>query len=133
MGKEGRDWEAQGAHEYLKRLKGRFELSLHYLKGAGEFLRLAPDLSKVIFCDPIGEERDSVQFANLLQSQLERGQNRLTIAVGAAQGFGIDIPKGAVKISFSKMTFPHQLFRIMLLEQIYRADQILRGTPYHTS
>ena len=78
-----------------------------------------------------GEQISSEKFAEKLQKYKNEGKN-LTFIIGSSHGLAGKIKESAtVKLSFSKMTFPHQLFRVMLLEQIYRAFKICEGSSYH--
>lgn len=79
-----------------------------------------------------GERYDSVAFANMLQSQMNKGVSNITFVIGGSLGIDSTIKKDSAQlISFSDMTFPHQLMRVMLLEQVYRSFRILSGEPYH--
>lgn len=78
-----------------------------------------------------GEELSSEDFSKLLKEQ-ENAGNELAFVIGSSYGLSDTVKQKAFKkISFSKMTFPHRLFRIMLLEQIYRAFKIGEGSKYH--
>lgn len=79
-----------------------------------------------------GERYDSVAFANMLQSRMNKGVSNITFVIGGSLGIDSTIKKDSAQlISFSDMTFPHQLMRVMLLEQVYRSFRILSGEPYH--
>lgn len=79
-----------------------------------------------------GAELSSVQFAQKLQQFASRGASQLTFLIGSSFGLHPSIKEAAdLKLSVSPMTFPHHLFRVMLLEQLYRAYQISSGTKYH--
>lgn len=89
----------------------------------GEYL-IALDLGK--------KEYDSVEFASHLESSFQKGGANISFVIGGSLGLSDELKKRANEsISFGKMTFPHQLARVMLLEQIYRAFKINRGEPYH--
>lgn len=79
-----------------------------------------------------GENPDSVSFANQLNQLAIRGKSHIQFIIGGSLGLHDSVQKRADRaISFSKMTFPHQLMRVILLEQIYRSYRIIAGEPYH--
>ena len=79
-----------------------------------------------------GQSYDSLTFSEEMMQMLVRGQATITFLIGGSLGLSPTIKKRAQKcISFSKMTFPHQLMRLFLLEQIYRAWRIIKNEPYH--
>lgn len=87
-----------------------------------------------ILLDENGRTFDSVGFANFLQMQMNSGIKNLNFVVGGAWGFSPQVyQKANAKISLSKMTFSHQIIRIIFMEQLYRAMTILRNEPYHNS
>ena len=74
-----------------------------------------------------GKQKTSEEFAEILDTS-----EPITFIIGGSHGLSDAVKaKASIKLSFSKMTFPHRLFRVMLLEQIYRGVNILKGTPYH--
>lgn len=78
-----------------------------------------------------GRENTSIEFANLIDKTLINNSN-ITFIIGGSDGLDDEIKKlSNYKLSFSKMTFPHQLFRVILLEQIYRAFKIINNESYH--
>lgn len=87
----------------------------------------------LVLLDARGRQFTSEEFADLLRDQQDRGTQNLFFAVGPADGFS-DRARGSADLvlSFGKMTLAHELARIVLLEQIYRAFTILKGHPYHT-
>ena len=79
-----------------------------------------------------GKELDSVQLSEKIGSIGLSGKDTIQFMIGGAIGLGDSIMKEAdLCLSFSRMTFPHELMRVILLEQIYRSFRILRGEPYH--
>ncbi len=79
-----------------------------------------------------GKELDSVELANFIQNTRTRGISHITFVIGGSLGLHKNVINRAdFKLSFSKMTFPHQLMRVILLEQIYRSERILKNEPYH--
>lgn len=131
VGKESRGWEEEGCRDYLSRLKGQWDIEIHLLKSDKDLEKRVFGKRGVIYCDPQGAEMDSPAFSKFIHSELEKQGSRLTIAVGGSDGIDKTLVKSGIPISFSKFTFPHQLFRILLLEQLYRAHEIGRNSPYH--
>ncbi len=85
----------------------------------------------IVLLDIQGEEYSSVEFAKKLDSIFNINSN-ITFIIGSSYGVDDDIKKVAnLRISFSKMTFAHQMFRVILLEQIYRAFKINNNETYH--
>ena len=75
---------------------------------------------------------DSVQLSQKIGQLGVEGKSSIAFVIGGSLGLGDQVLRRAdFKLSFSKMTFPHQLFRVMLLEQIYRGFRIMKGEPYH--
>jgi len=88
--------------------------------------------SFIIVMDERGDGLRSLDFANTLQKIQEMGSNKITFLIGGAEGFTSEIrDKANMMLSFGQQTWPHVMVRIMLLEQIYRAQQIIAGHPYH--
>jgi len=93
------------------------------------FGRIPPVL---LLLDPRGRQLSSEQFAALLREHQERGTQVLMFAVGGADGFGAEARQSAsAQLSLGPMTLAHELARVVLLEQLYRAFTILAGHPYH--
>lgn len=79
-----------------------------------------------------GQMLSSEQLADKLDKLATYGKSKIAFIIGGSLGLSDDVLKRAnEQISFSKMTFPHQLMRLILLEQVYRGFKILRGEPYH--
>jgi 23S rRNA (pseudouridine1915-N3)-methyltransferase len=148
FGKTRSGFVGDGIPEYLKRLKHycRFEM-IEATSGAAEKIaernaRLdaeAKVLSKhlrpsdfVVLLDENGKQLSSVEFANWLQKKQVAVASRLVFVIGGAFGFAASFREAAQeRISLSPMTFPHQLVRLVFLEQLYRAFTILSNEPYH--
>lgn len=82
--------------------------------------------------DEGGKEMSSVKFAAWINNQLISGKKRMVFVVGGPYGFSPEVYKQAHgKISLSKMTYSHQMVRLIFTEQFYRAQTILKGEPYH--
>lgn len=86
-----------------------------------------------VFCLAIdGKQLDSVELSQKMDKLMSGGKNHLVFVIGGSLGLSDDVLKRAdYKLSFSKMTFPHQLMRVILLEQIYRSFRISNNEPYH--
>lgn len=86
----------------------------------------------LIVLDVEGKQFSSVEFARHLNRLSIIGKSHVTFVIGGSLGLAKKIKERAdLRLSFSRLTFPHQLFRVMLLEQLYRAFKINRGEPYH--
>lgn len=86
----------------------------------------------LILLDDKGQQYDSVALANYIQNTANHTAGNIVFCIGGAFGFDEELYKmSKAKISFSKLTFNHQMFRLILLEQLYRACSILRNEPYH--
>lgn len=79
-----------------------------------------------------GKQLDSVELSNKMDELFVRGHSQVYFVIGGSLGLADEVLKRAdYKLSFSKMTFPHQLMRVILLEQIYRSFRISNNEPYH--
>ena len=98
---------------------------------AARLKKIIPQGSYVIILDRQGQFFNSEALAKRLDT-LQQKSSQLTLIIGASHGFDDSLIQLAKeKWSFSALTFPHQLFRLLLLEQIYRSMTILKGHPYH--
>lgn len=101
-------------------------------KEAERILKKVRDGSLLCVLDIKGERPDSAGFANKLQSFFVSGSSHITFVIGGSLGLDAALVKKAdFRLSLSEMTFPHQLARLILLEQIYRAFKIINGETYH--
>ena len=86
----------------------------------------------VIALDICGKQLTSEELSELLQNKMLEGTSNIAFIIGGSNGYNDAVRSRAnMRLSFSKLTFPHQLFRIMLTEQIYRAFKIAAGEKYH--
>lgn len=123
--------------EYKKRLE--WKIFLHEFDGKpsseqeGAFLLGAISPSRfLITLDENGENLKSEEFANCLKNIQLYHQGKLGFVIGGANGLSKAIKERSQKsISFGRMTWPHLFVRVMLIEQLYRAQQILQNHPYH--
>lgn len=130
---------------YLKRLKWKVELREIELKSSqnlpvekikeGEgalILKAWKSSSKLIILDERGKQFSSLAFAKMFSDFAVDGDSDLTFVIGGSDGLSQEVlQKAALKISFGTMTFPHLMVRSMLIEQLYRAQSIIAGHPYH--
>ena len=87
---------------------------------------------ELILLDENGMEASSVDFARFLEKKMLSGIKRLVFVIGGPYGFSENVySKASGKMSLSKMTFSHQMVRLIFAEQLYRAFTILKGEPYH--
>ena len=128
--------------EYQKRLSKNTKLQIIELKDESDknnplqkekenIIKHINDKDNVIILDIKGKEVTSEEFAYFINNELTNYSN-MTFIIGSSNGLDEEIKKLTTKkISFSHLTFPHQLFRIILLEQIYRGFKILNNEKYH--
>jgi 23S rRNA (pseudouridine1915-N3)-methyltransferase len=99
---------------------------------AAAILAALPDGAAVVRLDERGEAVSSADFAEAIRRLRDAGQRDMAFVVGGADGIGDDVIARATKaIGFGRMTVPHQIARVLLLEQLYRAATLLSGHPYH--
>lgn len=95
-------------------------------------LKVIKDNSFVVALDLKGKMLTSEEFSSYIEELGVSGKSDLAFVIGGSLGLSQEVLNRAnYKLCFSKMTFPHQLFRVMLLEQIYRGFRIMKGEPYH--
>jgi len=99
---------------------------------AAAILAAVPTGSVLVALDERGKALDSRGFADRLAAWRDAGAKELAVAIGGADGLGPSvIDRADLRLAFGAMTWPHQLVRILLAEQLYRAVTILTGHPYH--
>lgn len=99
---------------------------------ADAILKQVPQGSKLIALDIKGKQFSSEQLSQFLQDEMLASTNRLSFVIGGAWGLSPTLlDSAALRLSFSLMTFPHELARVMLYEQLYRALSLWKGLPYH--
>lgn len=101
-------------------------------KEADRILKYVKDDAYVITLEILGKQLTSEQLANKIDTLGIQGTSHIIFIIGGSIGLGQEVLKRSdYALSFSKMTFPHQLMRVILLEQIYRSYRIINGEPYH--
>ena len=145
VGKIATPWVADGCRQYLDRLRQAARLDVHEIDDSrekdparqrrDESARLLSAMAKhpgdSLVLDEHGERMTSDQFAKLVGQLFDAG-SPAEFVIGGAHGLSDEVRAAGKKIiRLSDMTLPHELARLVLLEQIYRATQIRRGTGYH--
>jgi 23S rRNA (pseudouridine1915-N3)-methyltransferase len=147
-GKSTEKYVLQGAELYSNRIKkyGAFEiitipelkntknmvLSEQKLKEGKRILQSCNSDDFVVLLDERGKEFRTVEFSSWLEKIFMLPRKRIVFVIGGPWGFSEEVYNRAdFKISLSSMTFPHQLVRLLFLEQLYRTFTIIKGEPYH--
>lgn len=146
VGKMQEAWLREAQQEYLKRISRFAEIEICEVAEAADHLPLKKQLQTeaerilkqleaqdfVIALDLAGRKMDSPGLAANLQRWLEEGGAKIHFVIGGSNGFHDSfLQRANFRMSMGEMTFPHQLARVMLLEQIFRAFKIQRGEKYH--
>ena len=142
VGKTQKGWILDGLEEYRNRLGHYINFEIKELpalkvktdlkRKEGEMIlkSLRPD-DRVILLDEHGDLFSSVQWARNIEGMMQSGRN-IVYVVGGAFGFSEDVyARADGMISLSRMTFSHQMVRVIFAEQLYRAFTIINGEPYH--
>ncbi|WP_040760017.1 MULTISPECIES: 23S rRNA (pseudouridine(1915)-N(3))-methyltransferase RlmH [Sporosarcina] len=151
VGKLKEKYLKQGIEEYTKRLNSYAKMQLIEVadekapetlseadmeivkkKEADRILaKIAPD-AYVIALAIDGKMKTSEEFAASIESLMTYGKSKIVFVIGGSLGLHMSVLQRAnEKLSFSKMTFPHQLMKLVLVEQVYRGFRIIKGEPYH--
>ncbi len=147
VGKTQRGFIEEGVDHYLRRIQGFIPAEAVEVRAAGHSGRDAAQSLQIegaslarrigaqdvlVVLDERGKQFTSVQWAERLAVLRAQGAPAITFVVGGAYGLDESIRKRArLTLALSPLTFPHQLVRILLLEQVYRALSLNAGTPYH--
>lgn len=148
LGKTEERYLMEGIDLYLKRLKHYIKLEfleipeLKNTKGLSQdqqktkeaepILKKLNSTDYVVLLDERGSELSSLQFADLLNKRMLASTQNLVFIIGGPYGFDNSVYQRAnEKLSLSKLTFSHQMVRLFMVEQVYRAFTILKGEPYH--
>lgn len=148
VGKTDKKYILEGIAEYEKRLSRycKFEIkvipdvknsksmsaSVQMQKEGELILSAIRSSSEIILLDERGTEYSSVEFARFIEKKAIAGQSELSFIIGGPYGFSPDVRSSASsEISLSRLTFSHQIVRLLFMEQIYRAMTIIKGEPYH--
>ncbi len=146
VGNKPNKWELEGINHYLKQLNNYVKIDFINVKGqqnpkrsTEEVIKLEADLilkkipsdSYLIICDKAGDRVSSSEFSKIFENLMHENK-KVCFVIGGSFGLSKDLKLISNKVlSASNFTFPHRLFRIILVEQIYRAISIINNTPYH--
>ncbi len=148
FGKTDEAFVNEGISHFEKRLKSFFQFEIEIItepklhgkldikRQMGDEAKLfelkIKDTDEVILLDENGTHYSSESFAGKMEVMMNTGKKRIVFIAGGAYGFSPEIKKKYTnKISLSKMTFTHQMVRLIFIEQLYRSATILKGLPYH--
>ncbi len=144
IGKLKETYLVDGVKEYIKRLNPFTKISIIELKEfntdvssknieeEGKLILSQINDDFVITLEIEGNNINSVELANMISKHISYNSNDISFVIGGSDGLSTDVKKRSnYKLSFGKMTFPHQLMRLILVEQIYRAFTILNNKRYH--
>ncbi|MDX9769893.1 MAG: 23S rRNA (pseudouridine(1915)-N(3))-methyltransferase RlmH [Tenuifilaceae bacterium] len=148
IGKTNINFVNEGISEYLKRLKRYVKVEIQIIADVKNSKNLtAPQLiqkeeelllnalssdSYVVLLDEKGKECTSVELSQFVEGKMISGTKEVVFVIGGAYGVSNAIKQRAnEQLSMSQLTFSHQMIRLILIEQIYRAMTIIRGEPYH--
>lgn len=146
VGKIKEDYIKKGVEDYTKRISHYMKISFieipdedcdsnpaaAILKEGEKILKKIPSGSFVIVLDAGGKQFSSEELAAELENIFTLGKNNICFIIGGSAGISKEVKtKADLMISFSRMTFPHQLFRLILLEQLYRGCKINHNETYH--
>lgn len=132
-GRKSTGWVAEGCLEYGRRLRKPFEVEWQFVEEARleEVVLKCAREDLVILLDERGEIWDSPALSARLVKGLVAGR-RVVLVIGGAYGFSDVVRERADFVwSLSKLVFPHQICRLLVAEQVYRAQEIYYGRPYH--
>lgn len=148
IGKTGLQYLKEGIEMYENRIKHYLSFDVQIIPDLKNSKNLSPEQIKqqegllvlrklqegdfLILLDEKGKELSSAGFAQFFEKQLYSSKRRIIFQVGGAYGFSDEVYRRAdEKLSMSKMTYSHQLIRLIFVEQLYRALTIIKGEPYH--
>lgn len=148
IGKTSIGYLKQGIDEYIKRLKHYVPFEIKYIDDIKNTKNISEDQQKrtegtkilslldksdyVVLLDEHGKEYTSMQYSSYIQKRMLSGAKKVVFVIGGPYGFSQEVyDRANDKISFSKMTFNHEMIRLIFTEQLYRAYTIINHEPYH--
>jgi len=131
VGKNKESWIKSGINEYEKRLKSTMQFEWIFLKTMPKLEEMVLKEKFFICLDVVGKELDSIKFSQIVFDFFEKNNSKISFVIGDANGLTSSLKKNSFyNISLSKLTFTHQMTRLILIEQLYRAEQIVKNTQY---
>ncbi|HNW98198.1 MAG TPA: 23S rRNA (pseudouridine(1915)-N(3))-methyltransferase RlmH [Bacteroidales bacterium] len=147
-GKTEEKYIIEGFSLYEKRIKHYIPFEVYVLPSAKGSVKLAPtqikeqestfqmknigDSDYIVLLDELGKEYRSIELASFIQQRMNSSVKCLVFLIGGSYGFSQEMYKRAnMKLSLSKLTFSHQIVRLLFMEQLYRAFTIIKNEPYH--
>jgi 23S rRNA (pseudouridine1915-N3)-methyltransferase len=128
----GEEWISSGCAEYEKRLRPVLTMNTIFLKTDDELVNAASSAKgTIIALDERGKQHSSQDFTNILYDGFLEGGSTVTFLIGGFAGLPQQIRNKYPLISLSKLTWTHSMARLLLIEQIYRATEIRKGSSYH--
>ena len=125
-------WLEEGAAEFAKRVRGKLPLEIVEPKDEAALIKAIPPRAELWALDERGTQLTSEELARAIGARMDRGEQGIAFAIGGADGHSAALLQRArFTWSLGKLTLPHRLARVVVLEQLYRALSILRGEPYH--
>ena len=148
IGKTSIGYLKQGIDEYINRLKHYVPFEIKYIDDIKNTKNISEDQQKrtegakilslldksdfVVLLDEHGKEYTSIQYSSYIQKRMLSGAKKVVFVIGGPYGFSQEVyDRANDKISFSKMTFNHEMIRLIFTEQLYRAYTIINHEPYH--
>ncbi len=131
IGKCKEKWLIAGINEYEKRLKPFLKIQWLLSKNTKDFYNLLDKQTNYICLDEKANQFDSIEFSKIFINLCEKYHSRLTFVIGGAEGIdNIYLQNAIYCFSLSRMTFTHQMIRLIFIEQIYRSLEISQGKSY---
>ena len=131
IGKTKETWLNEAIDEYLKRLSPILQIEFVLLKNDDQLIDYLKNEPRILCLDAAGKSFTSEQFSTFIQQEFIQGKSRLAMVIGGAEGLPSVLKSNHKTFSLSPMTMTHQIVRLFLVEQIYRAFEIAKGSKYH--
>ena len=131
VGKPPKGWVAEGLSEYTERLKALLSIEWHFFKTDDQLIAFVKKQRQIILLDPNGKQVTSLAFSTLFLQKMVEGGASITFVIGGSDGLPESLKSQGHLLSLSSLTFTHQMVPLILIEQIYRATEIEKGTAYH--